>query len=447
MKFAAAVNQQGFAKVGIFGEAGSGKTFTAHAIARGLHGYIKSTKPVVCVETESGVDFMLPLYKEAGIEIQVAKTRAFADLMGKNGLMEEAQKSADIMVIDSITHHWKDIVESYRIKNGLTRLSFGDWNIIKPMWSVFVDLYLNSNLHIIECGRSGFEYDYFENEDGKMELYKTGTKMKVEKEMAYEPSLMIEMERFKSFQVRKTKKGKGQAQSTIPIGSGWVHRAHILKDRAQKLDGMEFDDPTFESFLPHFLALNLGGEHLGVETSRTSEGMFEREGKPNWKWEAEQKDILIAEFFASLDKVYPSPTTPAQKRARIMVGEECFGVKSRESIDALKYQQIKQGGEKAAWYLGQEWLIKSLLDEAESASALSQAREAWKDMLSRPEEKKPIAPVIEMNVSDRIAAMKEIDPELYLSVCHRLGIQPMSLDGVEKVEAEFNKELDKKAKG
>ena len=50
------------------------------------------------------------------------------------------------------------------------------------------------------------------------------------------------------------------------------------------------------------------------------------------------------------------------------------------------------------------------------------------------------------NISDRIKFMKEIDADLYKEVTKRLGILPMTMDGVERVEAEFQKGLDKKAK-
>ncbi len=38
-------NRMAFAKVGLYGTAGSGKTYTAAKIAIGLHQYTKSTKP------------------------------------------------------------------------------------------------------------------------------------------------------------------------------------------------------------------------------------------------------------------------------------------------------------------------------------------------------------------------------------------------------------------
>ena len=63
------------------------------------------------------------------------------------------------------------------------------------MWAKFTDSFLNSSLHMIVCGRAGDMYEYQENENGKKELIKSGTRMATEKELSYEPSLLIEMQR------------------------------------------------------------------------------------------------------------------------------------------------------------------------------------------------------------------------------------------------------------
>jgi hypothetical protein len=44
---------------------------------------------------------------------------------------------------------------------------------------------------VIICGRAGYEYDYFEDDEGKKQLEKTGIKMKAETEMGFEPSLLV----------------------------------------------------------------------------------------------------------------------------------------------------------------------------------------------------------------------------------------------------------------
>jgi len=380
MEFMDAKMQQGYGKIGFLGFQGSGKSYTAHLVAIGLHKMIKSQKPVTVIETETGIDWLLPLYKKENIAIQVAKTRAFADLIP---LVKKSESISDINVIDSVSHFWQDLTQSFLKKQSeirkrqVIRIAFQDWNILKPMWQEFTDKFLTSQLHFIICGRAGFEYDYFENEQGEMELYKTSTKMKVESEFGYEPSLLIEMERIRGQEQAKTKKGKGQAKSKIEIGSTTIHRAHIIKDRAQfkSLDGMTFDNPTFESFLPHFQALNIGGEHF-VETKRDSQDLFQSsfEGKPNWKVEQEQKDISRAEIKAIIDKYFPS-TSAKEKRAKIILKDHVFNVKSDEALDPLDLSTLKLGQEYLEWLLTDQDVIVALLEGNEEI--LKPKREEW----------------------------------------------------------------------
>ncbi len=262
-------------------------------------------------------------------------------------------------------------------KRQVTRIAFQDWNILKPMWQEFTDLYLTSKLHFIICGRAGFDYDYFENEQGEMELYKTNTKMKVESEFGYEPSLLIEMERIRGQEPAKTKKGKGQAKPKIEIGSTTIHRAHVIKDRSQfkSLDGMIFDNPTFESFMPHFQAINIGGEHF-VETRRDSQDLFQSsfEGKPSWKIEQEQKEIIRAEIKGNMDKYFPG-TGAKEKRAKIILKDHVFNVKSDEGLDPIDLSTLKIGKEYLEWLLKDQELIQALMEGQEEI--LKSKKEEW----------------------------------------------------------------------
>ncbi len=376
IEFEDAKMEQGFSKLGFLGFQGAGKSFTAHTVAIGLHKYIQSKKSVTCIETETGIDWLLPLYEKAKIPIKRAKTRAFADLMP---LSRKAEGLSDICIADSITHFWQDLMQSFLKKNNLKRIAFQHWNILKPMWQEFTDFYLSSKLHFFICGRAGFEWDYFENEEGDMELYKKSTKMKVETDFGYEPSLLIEMERVRGETPRKSKKGKGQANPSIQIGSNTIHRAHIVKDRAQlsPLDGKSFDDPTFESFLPHFKALNIGGTHY-VETARDSQDLFSIEGKPQWKIDQEQKEISRAEIKAIIEKVFPS-SSAKEKQAKIILKEHTFGVKSDEALDHLDLMTLKIGQEYLDWLLKKEDVIQMFFqgDATEISTILKSKKGEW----------------------------------------------------------------------
>lgn len=297
--FMKAESTSAFLKMGIMGFAGAGKTFTATSTAIGLVEYMKSLgvpyagKPVFFLDTETGSDWVRPQFDVAGIELFTAKTRAFQDLLAA---VREAEKDSSLLLVDSISHFWKEICDAYMKRKNRTRLQFEDWAFLKGEWSKFTDLFVNSALHIIICGRAGYEYDYFEDDAGKKNLEKTGIKMKAEGEMGYEPSLLVLMEREMEMETLK------------------VHRtASIIKDRSTAIDGRKFHNPTFESFMPHIKYLNLGGRQLGVDTTRTSEYAIPADTRDNTRV---QREIALDEIQTLMTRYYPGQTA-AEKKTKL----------------------------------------------------------------------------------------------------------------------------------
>lgn len=198
-----ATNKMAYAKVELYSSAGSGKSYTATNIAIGLHQAIKSQKPIVVFDTEPAFSWLIPKFEHAGIELLVVdESRTLADLMT---FMDEAEKVSDVVIVDSITHVWREAQDAYlkkvnamKKKKGekpIYQLEFHHWRPIKASWQKFADRFLSSKMHVIVCGRAGTIYEYQEKDDGsgKKELISTGTKMATEKELRYEPSLLIEM--------------------------------------------------------------------------------------------------------------------------------------------------------------------------------------------------------------------------------------------------------------
>lgn len=326
--FKKATNTQARLKAGIMGFAGDGKTYTASTIAIGLIGLMRDQgisdggKPVMFLDTETGSDWVAPRFNEAGIELVVAKTRSFSDLLVA---MKEADESGSVIIIDSISHFWRELTETYAEKRNRKRgLEFQDWAFLKAEWGKFTDLFVNSNCHAILCGRAGYEYDFFENDNGKKELQKTGVKMKAETETGYEPSILILMQKHRD------------------MGTGEVWReAHILKDRSTRLDGKTIVNPTFDHFRPHVDFLNLGGHQLGVDTSRNSADLIgSGESKRDWKWRQEQRDIALDEIVELLGKHHGGATKDA-KDSRASLVEKHSGTRSWERVKTMTLEQIQ----------------------------------------------------------------------------------------------------------
>lgn len=328
-----ATNIQSFAKVGLYGSAGSGKTRTATEIAIGLHKAIKSTKPIVAFDTEPAFSWVLPLYEAAGIELLIVdNSRALIDLMA---FMDEAQKVSDIAIIDSITHIWRDAQESYlkqlndkRKKSGkppMYALEFQHWRPIKDAWAKFTDKFLSCKMHVIVCGRAGNIYEYQDKQDGtgKKELISTGTKMATEKELGHEPSLLIEMIADRS------------QEKTINV-------ALIEKDRADKLNGQRIAMPTFDKLKPHFDCLNLGGSHFNSMESRDSKDLYPDAEESGWDSEKRNREIWCEEIQGLLVKHHPSQTSD-DKKAKSDLIESVFGTRSWTRVESMKANDIKDG--------------------------------------------------------------------------------------------------------
>jgi hypothetical protein len=253
-----------------------------------------------------------------------------------------------VLIIDSISHFWKELCETYQTRKAeqynrsTYKLQFQDWGYLKTEWAKFTDMFVNSPLHIILCGRAGYEYDYFE-EDGKKELEKTGVKMKAEGEMGYEPSLLVHMER------------RQQLESGSVVKT-W-REATVLKDRSTKLDGKVF---SFESvndknerlpldtmvryawiaFGSHIKCLNLGGKQLGVDTTRTSDGLIKIDRKD---WTAMQREIWF-ERVSNLLMLHFTQSVEDKKK-KLTAIEECFGATMVEIEKVMSPRDIEAGYE------------------------------------------------------------------------------------------------------
>lgn len=319
------------AKVGIFGFAGSGKTFTSAKIAIGiwkmlnkLNGY---NKPVLFVDSETGSSYVKKLFDEAGVPVLGLKTRAFVSLMGA---MREAIKGDNILLIDSISHFWAELMRAYLTKNKLTRLRLRDFVPLKEEWSPFPTLYLNSPIHIIMAGRAGYDWgeENDDEEDGKKKLVKTGTKMKAEGDLGYEPTLLIEME---------------HVHADASIGSTFINRAFVIKDKFDVLKGKSFDMPTFEDFAPHINLLAIGGVPPTIDTETTSVDMMTSHAGIAQR--LKERDILCEELWAEMPLRFSSRTDLGKKAGADFLRDN-FGSLSQKGIESLSNETIKAGLDK-----------------------------------------------------------------------------------------------------
>ena len=323
--FKPAENTMAYLKMGVMGEAGSGKTHTGTLVAVGLVKYLRdrgiagSDRPAMMLDTENGSSWIKPIFDDAGIPLMVAKTRAFQDLVPA---VREAQATASVLLIDSITHFWEELKSSYLAKksarfNRVVDLEFQDWAWIKGQWSTFSDAFVTSPLHIVMSGRLGWEYEHTKDERGKKQIEKSAVKMQAEKGLGYEPNILVWMERDMDLQSKAVSR-----------------TATVLKDRSRRLDGKEFPNPTFATFLPHIEFMALGGKHEASDTSRTSTDIMPDDDIGRSDIKGIRRQIVLDEIEALMVEHYPSQSA-ADKMAKAALLVKHFGTKSWTEVEKL----------------------------------------------------------------------------------------------------------------
>ena len=324
---------QGFAKVGILGFNKSGKTYTATEIAIGLFKMLGGD--IAFFDTETGSEYVAgKIRKATGKPLMGKKSRSLKDLMA----VAKEMKRGDILLVDSITHPWRELCESHlrAVNESLarknraprTKLEFQDWGPIKAEWEKWTTWFLNSPVHVIICGRAGFEYDMELNEEtNRKELIKTGTKMKTESEFGFEPSLLIEMERVLETSGKSRRVTKRQA---IVIG-----------DRFDVLDGKVFLNPKFKDFEPHFKLLTPGA-HSEIDTDLKSDTGVGDDGDGEWNRERKLRSIFAEEIQGLLTAHYPGQTA-ADKKEKADLLWDTFHTRSWTAVENTDSKRLKDG--------------------------------------------------------------------------------------------------------
>lgn len=349
---------QGYLKAGMLGFQGSGKTMTAILLAIYTRKLFKLDGPIALVDTENATAYVAPIVQElTGKKLIGRRTRNFDELVA---LGKECQGAGvSVMVGDSMTHFWRSLCDSYLAGINQSRetyykekgwkfrpktsLEFQDWGPVKKKWAEWTDLYLNSPMHIIICGRAGYEYDFEkDDESGKKELVKTGIKMKTEGEFGFEPSLLVEME-----------------VDQIPNGDrpgkfSQVRTATVLKDRFAVIDGSVFTFPgnkangkpdrkadlkaVADAFGPH-LELLKPGAHSAVPTNVTPMQVDET-GGDDFAKEKKTRQILCEEAQGLIVSLYPGQSA-VEKKAKVEIVEQCFGTRSWTAVESMDSGKLR----------------------------------------------------------------------------------------------------------
>jgi hypothetical protein len=339
--------EQAAAKVGIFGFQGSGKTTTAFLIAIGLSKMFHGGAPIAMHDTEGSSDFLVPIAQAEGIKLLRRKSTSFDDMVAV--LLEAESLGACVFIQDQVSRTWAELMSSYQKRKGIKRLEFQHWNFLKEKWRTeFVDRYIASPLHCIVNGRAGYEYDTVEDEDGKRQQERVGTKFRAEGEFGYEPNLLIEMEGRRMPEVESAGPKKRRVRKQ---GGRIVHCAHVLKDRSRDLNGktFEFKDinnykagdykRVYETFAPHWALLNVSaGSHKSLDITST---LFAEEASGHDPRRGTRAAIACEEIEGMLVSLWPGQSAEA-KRAKQTIVKELFDTYSWKSVEQRSVEELER---------------------------------------------------------------------------------------------------------
>jgi len=324
-------NNRPFLKLALEGFAGDGKTYTASEIAIGVHKLIGSKKPIALFDTERALKALKWKFDDAAIESVIEDEER--SLLALNQSIKWCEDgNADILIIDSITHVWEEFLRAYMNrpdKNGnptkRNRLEFQDWGVLKPQWKeLFSTPFVMAKCHIIFTGRAGYEYTDEKNEDGKREIYKSGIKMKAETETAFEPDILVLMQKVTDLISEK---------KTI------YREAMIVKDRTTQIDGKTFKNPTFENFYPAIKVL-LDGTLREVHGATIPDTFEEFENRFS-EW-GKERDAMIAEIDGCFE-VMGLGTGAKDKQVKAWTLSRVFKVNSMEMVARKGNAIIREG--------------------------------------------------------------------------------------------------------
>ena len=150
------------------GPAGSGKTYTALAVATALG-------KTAVIDTERG-----SASKYADLfEFDVLELDSFEPEKYTAAIKAATDAGYEVVVIDSLSHAWAGkggILESVdnRAKGDRSGNSFGAWRYETPRQNALIDSVLGAGVHIIATMRSKTEYVQQVGANGKTEIKKMG---------------------------------------------------------------------------------------------------------------------------------------------------------------------------------------------------------------------------------------------------------------------------------
>ena len=171
-------------KMALQGPSGSGKTKDALLIAYGLCG---KWDKIAVIDTENR---SADLYADMGNYFVLPFIAPFSPERYIEAITLCLQAGIEVIIIDSLTHEWENILDTH---SSMVGNSFTNWSKLTPRHNQFVQMMLQSDVHIIGTMRSKQEY-VLNEKNGKQVPEKVGMKGIQREGMDYEFTLVLELD-------------------------------------------------------------------------------------------------------------------------------------------------------------------------------------------------------------------------------------------------------------
>jgi hypothetical protein len=185
MGFKKAKREKLKALIAMMGASGSGKTFSSLRMAKGM---IQGMFPDLDTTSEE-------FWEKVGvIDTEHNRSKIYADVekhgvyIGEfshmnleppftvdkyiKGIKEAKEAGIEVLIIDSTTHLWKDLLQEQSDLGG----RYQDWGKVTPKYERFINEFVYADLHIIATMRSKQSYALEESGTGKLGVTKIGEK-------------------------------------------------------------------------------------------------------------------------------------------------------------------------------------------------------------------------------------------------------------------------------
>lgn len=203
MGFVKAQRQQRKLRLALMGPTGSGKTYTALQLARGIVG---PTGRIALIDTEN---FSASLYADK-VEFDVLGLSTFAPGEYVKAIQLAEEAGYDIVVVDSLSHAWsgKDgALERVDRKAAASSSgsSFHAWRDVTPQHNAMVDALVRCRSHLIVTMRVKMEHVQEKDERGRTVIRKVGLQAVQRDGLEYEFDVVADLNTDHVLTVSKTR--------------------------------------------------------------------------------------------------------------------------------------------------------------------------------------------------------------------------------------------------